>query len=367
MCFNVGVIIGPILGGSLADPISSFPSVFGPGSTIGGKQGVGWMINFPYALPNLVSGTFILLSAFGVVLFLDETHEARQDKADYGRSVGKFIIRHLFRSKSHDYIPLANHSAVDSIDLEEHPHSTITPSTTTPAPMEELSSTKPVPFRSIFTTNVSLTILTHHLLAFHVSTFNALIFLLLPAKRSTNASAHLPFSFTGGFGLTSEKVGFATAIIGVIGLPLQIILYPRLEARLGTIRAYKLFLPFSMAAYILLPFLVLLPNKNWLIWPGLTIIFALQVMSRTFALPCGVILVNNCSPSRRALGTIHGFSQSASSAARTAGPILGGWLLGWGLQSNCVGLVWWLMAGVAACNWALLWLIWEGDGNGGKA
>jgi MFS family permease len=91
------------------------------------------------------------------------------------------------------------------------------------------------------------------------------------------------------------------------------------------------------------------------------------VLSRTFALPSTVILVNNSSPSPRALGTIHGFAQSASSGARTAGPVIGGWLLGWGLKANCVGAVWWGMAGVAGLNWLLLWTVYEGDGNGGRA
>lgn len=361
MCFNVGVIIGPILGGFLADPISSFPKTFGPGSSFGGKDGVQWMTNYPYALPNLVSGVFILCSAFGVVLFLDETHEARRNKPDWGRRFGKSIARLFRRHDQYHYTPLGDTSTGESLDLEE------------PAAAQnqhvkpETSASVNIPFRSIFTRNVNLTLMSHHLLALHVSTFNTLVFLLLPAARSSNRDAHLPFAFTGGFGLTTEQVGLATAIIGAIGLPLQILLYPSLNTRLGTLTSYKSFLPFSIAAYILLPFLVLLPDKNWLIWPSLTVIFALQVLSRTFALPSTVILINNSSPSPRALGTIHGVAQSVSSGARTAGPLLGGWLLGHGLKDNCVGGVWWGMAGVAGLNWLLLWAVYEGDGHGGKA
>lgn len=368
MCFNIGVIIGPILGGFLADPVSSFPGTFGPGSPLGGKSGVSWMIRFPYALPNIVSGFFILFSAFGVILFLDETHEARRNKTDRGRTIGKFIARHLFRARGQDtyhYTPLVDSSGAESVDLEETPRSAQHVHETAAKP--ETATTATPSLRSIFTRNVNLTLLCHHLLALHVSTFNTLIFLLLPAARSANEDAHLPFAFTGGLGLSTEQVGLATAIIGAIGLPLQILLYPSLNTRLGTLTAYKFFLPFSIAAYISLPFIVLLPNSDWLIWPALTLIFALQVLSRTFALPSTVILVNNSSPSPRALGTIHGFAQSVSSGARTAGPVLGGWLLGWGLKANCVGAVWWGIAGVAGLNWLLLWTVYEGDGNGGKA
>lgn len=72
MCYNIGVIIGPILGGSLADPVNSFPQFFGPGSTLGGKDGVWWMQRWPYALPNLLSAVFIFASFLAVFLGLDE-------------------------------------------------------------------------------------------------------------------------------------------------------------------------------------------------------------------------------------------------------------------------------------------------------
>lgn len=72
MTFNIGVIVGPILGGLLADPVSSYPGLFGPGSVFGGKDGVWWMKKWPYALPNLVSAMFLLSSAIALLLGLEE-------------------------------------------------------------------------------------------------------------------------------------------------------------------------------------------------------------------------------------------------------------------------------------------------------
>jgi hypothetical protein len=76
MCFNIGVIIGPILGGSLADPVNSFPQLFGPGSILGGKEGVWWMQRWPYALPNLLSAIFIFASFLAVFLGLNEVRSS---------------------------------------------------------------------------------------------------------------------------------------------------------------------------------------------------------------------------------------------------------------------------------------------------
>lgn len=72
MCFNVGVIVGPILGGILADPIKTYPGIFGPGSFFGGEDGVYWMRHWPYALPNILSGLFMFISASAVFLGLEE-------------------------------------------------------------------------------------------------------------------------------------------------------------------------------------------------------------------------------------------------------------------------------------------------------
>lgn len=72
MCFNIGVIIGPVFGGMLADPAGSYPGLFGPGSVLGGKDGVWWMQQWPYALPNVLSGIFIFCSMVAVFLGLDE-------------------------------------------------------------------------------------------------------------------------------------------------------------------------------------------------------------------------------------------------------------------------------------------------------
>lgn len=70
--FNVGVLVGPLLGGWLQDPLHTFPKTFGPGSPLGGKHGVTWMATFPYALPNLVSASFLLSSIILVILGLEE-------------------------------------------------------------------------------------------------------------------------------------------------------------------------------------------------------------------------------------------------------------------------------------------------------
>lgn len=63
MTFNVGVIIGPILGGILSDLAGSYPDLFGD---------IEFLKRFPYATPNLVSAIFLFCAMLGVWLFLEE-------------------------------------------------------------------------------------------------------------------------------------------------------------------------------------------------------------------------------------------------------------------------------------------------------
>lgn len=72
MTFNIAVIIGPTIGGLLADPVNTYPGLFGTGSSLGGKDGVWWMKRWPYALPNLASSCFLMASTIFLILGLEE-------------------------------------------------------------------------------------------------------------------------------------------------------------------------------------------------------------------------------------------------------------------------------------------------------
>lgn len=236
-----------------------------------------------------------------------------------------------------------------------------------------------LPFRRIFTKNVIVTLCSHGLLASHIGTFNPLWFILLstprfdPAHPSPPEHTHqqLPFHFTGGMSMPPAKIGLALSILGFIGISLQLLLYPKLSARLGTVLSYRLSLVLFPIAYFIAPYIVLLPSSTKppkpadgpLVWIGITVVLAVQVMARTFALPGATILVNNCCPHPSVLGTIHGLGQSVSSGTRTLGPAIAGWMYGKGLNMGVVGLAWWGMAVDAVVGCVVGCFVREGSGH----
>ena len=85
----VGAVIGSALGGSLADPVRSYPDVFKPHTVLD---------RFPYLLPNLVCAVIVVIGIIVGILFLEETHEDMQDRRDIGLRIGKYI-EELFRKR----------------------------------------------------------------------------------------------------------------------------------------------------------------------------------------------------------------------------------------------------------------------------
>ncbi|KAI1085221.1 MFS general substrate transporter [Whalleya microplaca] len=383
MCFNIGVIVGPVLGGVLSDPAGSFPGTFGK---------VDFFLKFPYAMPNLVSAGFLSIalsihtnfreSKVGHLTDILQTHESRRDRQDWGITLGR-KIKSLFRRNKDSiaYTPL--HSRDTSISVEMSPASPRDSSEGPPAAATKSRTshrryTRTLPFRRIFTRNVAFTLVAHFFLAFHIGTFNALWFVFLstpvydPAKpEPPGFEPHLPFRFTGGLGLPPRSVGMAMAILGTIGITMQLFLYPRLSTRLGTVRSWRACLFLFPVSYSLIPFLSVVPSttpppsqKTGLaIWVAIAGVLLVQVTGRTFALPGQTILVNNCTPHPSVLGTVHGLGQSASSLARTLGPVLCGWLYGIGLNRGVVGGVFWGLAGIAVFGLVVSFWVREGDGH----
>ena len=72
---NIGIFLGPVIGGMLADPAEQFPSLF---------EGVPFFVNYPYALPGFVVGAISATGALTSALFLEETLQTKPRSLESG-------------------------------------------------------------------------------------------------------------------------------------------------------------------------------------------------------------------------------------------------------------------------------------------
>lgn len=277
-------------------------------------------MNYPYALPNIFCALVLVCAALGVFLGLQETHPLKLHKPDIGRNIGKSIARVIFwRARGLGYLPLRNDHELRVLQSSaDNQVETLLESEPGPGLKE------PLGIRDLRTTRVGLTMAHHFFQALHVSAFNSLLFILLPMTRSSNTGARLPLFFTDGAGLSIRDIGYANTIIGLVGIPCQLLLYPRLSERLGVLPSYRAALPLSIIAYAALPYVVFLAYTPARLWPYLIFTLISQVLARLFATPGTVILINESAPHPTLLGTVHGLGQSIASAARMVGPTAGG-------------------------------------------
>jgi len=158
-------------------------------------------------------------------------------------------------------------------------------------------------------------------------------------------------------------IGYAMAI----GLMLQLLIYPSIHKRLGTLNCYRVFSLVFPTAYFVAPFLVAIQTgqdtittaTNILLWISIAIALLAHIIARIFAMPASITLLNNCMPHPSTMATIHGIEQTTSAAFRTIGLVVAGHLYG---IRNSLRAVWWTMCVIAVIAWLVSLFIREGLG-----
>lgn len=374
MTGNIGQIIGPIIGGLLAEPVTSFPRVFGPGSLLGGKDGVKWMAAYPYALPNLISAAFLLMSACCIVFGVEETHYMLRDSPDWGIRLGQCLKRLVGRQ--------VNRTGYDPVSLEDEPE---TPSSSVGHTLEMVESNSPtktrtpqrrakLPFRRVFTKNLVVTLLARGFMSMHIGAFQTLWFIFLSTPRSSEEAAptaHDAFHFTGGLALPPRQIGVIMSILGGLGIIFQITAYPWTHEKFGTASCFRASIALFPLVYFVTPFLATvhssskppLPSAGVLVWAGIFGILGVHVMGRTFAIPSSTILVNNACPHPSVLSTVHSLAMSVNSGMLMFGPLTGGLLFSLGLDKGMVGLAFWVLMCQSCVGLVFGMLAREGSGH----
>lgn len=372
LVWSIGSVFGPSFGGWFARPAEQYPGLFGNS----------WLFKtYPFLLPNLMACIFFFISVVVATLFLHETLETKRHEQDWGLKLGEKISR-PFKKKSR-YVHERHHRP-SFVDAEAS--APLLPKSGAAGVVKKKSgNTTPPTMREIFTSQVTINIVAYTFLALHSVAFDQVLpaFLNYPRQMPNEENTHLPFHFSGGFGLNSNKIGTIFTVYGFACGVIQFFLFPPVCSRFGALKCFKagseskpicqtrflsnpLMLTSPLAilfpiVYALIPYTALIqsPRLQFAALMGLLLIKGFAVI---VGFPCITILLTNSAPSVRILGTLNGFATTFSGMGRAVGPTSAGAIFSWGVKRGFVLPAFWFLAIVAAGQAIPAWMIVEGEG-----
>jgi hypothetical protein len=111
------------------------------------------------------------------------------------------------------------------------------------------------------------------------------------SRAPTHDKIQLPFRFSGGFGWTSQTNGAFLATQGVLQMIAQLLVFPWLSKKLGSLRTFWITLSLYPILYIVAPYLALLPEN--LRVPGLMVLLVGKVTFQSLSYPSLAIILAN--------------------------------------------------------------------------
>lgn len=371
LLWQVGCVVGPMLGGNLASPVTSHPKWFA-----GHENSFLYRLlaNKPFLLPNMVVCVMLLLSAVMAVLFMEEPHDElkhTRNKNDPGLKVGNWILRKLRLRKAtvdkatgsgHDSdqenqdedetTSLLGHSGTMGPDANKTPDYTIS---------EQQMSTSPQASTEdkgkMLNDQVLITITVYAIFSMVVTVVDELMPVLLSTSEKPGQS-RFPFQLAGGAGMTSAQVGSLISSTGMLGIVLMLTFFPYIDGRFGTLRPFRIVLFASIFLYLTNPYIVLLvrddsSTTSWLTperaetlkYYAAQLLFFSKTTISSLAYPEVMLLIQRAATHKSYLGTINGLSQMGAAGARALGPICWGLLMAVGQEHNIGWLPWWTLAG----------------------
>jgi hypothetical protein len=215
----------------------------------------------------------------------------------------------------------------------------------------------------VFTRQSVINLAAYSILALHSGAYDQLvpIFLHHPREDHDPSNTHLPFKFSGGFGLASGRIGTIFTLYGIFGGLMQFFFFPPVARRLGVLRCFKLCAVTFPIVYFITPYTALIEDPAWQ-QAVMVCIMLVKCFAGIFAFPCSTVLLTNSATSLRILGTLNGFAVSISAVGRALGPFMTGTSFTWGLKIGYVVTAWWFLAFMALLGAIPVWYLVEMEG-----
>ena len=336
--WSIGTIIGPAIGGTLAKPAESMPSVFSPD---------GIFAAFPYLLPNLICAALLLISILAGYFLLVETHPDMQpwstpDELEHTDAETPLMMTSGGMANDGADLRGESYGTFNNIEIDEEKQWTVNADgSSRPPSVSSKDESK------VFTRKVVMIVIALGIFTYHSMTYDHLLPIFLQDERNGDIStlASSVLNIPGGIGLSTQSVGIIMSINGLIALFIQAVVFPLFASWLGLWKLFVMVTLLHPLEYFVVPFLAVLPEDS--LYPGIWACLTLRNFTSILAYPVLLILLKEASPKPSVLGKINGLAASAGAACRTIAPPVSGYLYGVGAHIGFTGLAWWGSALVA--------------------
>ncbi|KAK8950417.1 Protein ZINC INDUCED FACILITATOR-LIKE 1 [Platanthera guangdongensis] len=273
--WGMGLVVGPSIGGALAQPADKFPNLFPKDSFLG---------RFPYFLPCLVISIFAAV-VLGTCYWLPETlHKHHQSKPSSVITEG---------------LEGSFHGTEVKIDLEEF----------------EGNDAKNSNENLLMNWPLMSSVIVYCVFSLHDMAYTEIFPLWAESDRTY-----------GGLGVSSQFVGEVLAISGFSLLAFQLFVYPPVEKLVGHINLFR------AAALLAIPLNAAYPFIAKLSGPELSIMVNCASLMKTVfstAIVTGLFILQNNAVAQHQRGAANGISMTGQSIFKAIGPAAGGAIFSW--------------------------------------
>ncbi|KAM9929707.1 hypothetical protein OXX80_009604 [Metschnikowia pulcherrima] len=411
--WNVGCVIGPLIGGSKyltrprmepqnnvgSDGLHSFYELF--------------ITKHPYALSNVVVAVMLLTSAVIGFLFLEETNARIRKRYDIGLAAGDVVRRCLgfhvpvrpWEYRKRTKVPIMEETSAlesdgdasvnsddentplngepvaiyapssDSEDTEQIAgpltrrsslavvrryseayslQPTISTATGASEPEEHISLWAAFCDRDIFTYKVISTMVAYFSIVFHSLIYTEFVPVFLAGTYQRDRLS-FPWHIKGGMGWHTQEIGSLLSSVGLVGCFMVIVIFPHMDRHMRTINGFRLACCMFPIAYLVLPYIIFTtPGYNTALPPWFYRVFLyansmIAVVGSSLAFPQVTILVYRATKPKHR-ALVNATTMCANSLARFIAPVTWGALTSFFDERGVTQVPWNLLALLAVLS-----------------
>jgi MFS family permease len=307
---NMGIFLGPVIGGVLAEPATQYPGLF---------KGWTFFEKYPYSLPGFVIAFISMTGVVTSVLFLEETLDKE-----------KKLASNTTATKTADPPPSNGEENITQEMLK--------------AGWENMSILQLLKAPGIL--NV-LWVYGHVMLLAFAFTALVPVYLYTPVGK-------------GGLGFTTFQNSMYMAVQGASQALWLLLAFPSIHARIGTKKLMygcAILYPAFFAGYIFLNEMLRIGTEAAMVWFWIALpMVAIVGPGVSMAFTGCQLALNDASPNAHVLGTLNGIALSVASGLRSVAPVVTTAGYAVGVRNNILDghLVWVVLIPLSLALWFCL-------------